>query len=70
MVGEMLPGREALCQVLITFLLSFGFMLPTPGRGRVGRGQRREQWKIIEQGENERSLNSRIQEDSFHMIGL
>lgn len=28
------------------------------------------EWKIIEQGENECSLNSRIQEDSFHMIGL
>lgn len=66
-VWEVLPGRRILCQVLIAFLLYFGFLFPTLGRGNEVGGAH---LKIIEQGENERSLNSRIQEDSFHRRGL
>lgn len=57
----LLPGANCIPIV-------FGILLPTLGRGRgLGEG-----WdlKIIEQGENECSLHSRIQEDSFHRRGL
>lgn len=65
-VWEMLPRRGTLCQVLIAFLLYFAFLFPSLGERKGGGGH----LKIIEQGENECSLNSRIQEGSFHRRGL
>ena len=39
MVGEMLPGRGAFCQVLITFLLSLASSFPHQGEEGMGGGE-------------------------------
>ena len=39
MAGEMLPGRGAFCQVLITFLLSLASCFPHQGEEEMGVGR-------------------------------